>query len=108
MMKIVPARRRVTEASVLPPASIDRRRAIKPDGCEVADGASITAKATGPRAAGLTARFGYQHSVKKRCCRSVPGAVALIQIDVELVGAVASDQRQFKRRAFRVGSRRYA
>src|ERR1700688_1749789 len=47
MMKIVPASRRVTDASLEPP-SIDRSRAIMPAGRGVADGASIAATTENP------------------------------------------------------------
>src|ERR1700738_5338596 len=49
MMKIVPARRAVTDASPEPP-NIERSRAITPAGGAVADGASITATAENPSA----------------------------------------------------------
>src|SRR6202020_1904473 len=62
MMKIVPARRRVTEASLEPSrdwpsrlASIDRRRASTPAGRVVAGGASMTATTGSPHAAGAAA-----------------------------------------------------
>jgi hypothetical protein len=42
---MVPASRRVTEASLLPPESVDRKRAIKLAGTGLADRASITATA---------------------------------------------------------------
>src|ERR1700722_4875625 len=51
IMKIVPASRRVTEASLEPPSkppSIDRSRAFMPAGRGVADGASIAATAENP------------------------------------------------------------
>jgi hypothetical protein len=67
MMKIVPASRRVREASFEPPSS-ERRRAIKPAGEAVADCVSITAKAQAsedvPRGGG-DGRM-YQRFVKNR------------------------------------------
>src|SRR6185295_7442264 len=48
MMKMVPASRRVTEASLEPPSS-PRRRAITPAGEAVADCVSITATRLHPR-----------------------------------------------------------
>src|SRR3954463_1830168 len=48
MMKMVPASRRVTEASLEPPSS-PRRRAITPAGEAVADCVSITATKVHPR-----------------------------------------------------------
>src|SRR5215218_2575669 len=50
MMKIVPASRRVTEASLEPPSS-PRRRAMTPAGEAVADCVSITATRVHPRSA---------------------------------------------------------
>src|SRR3954468_17156911 len=51
MMKIAPASRLVTDASLSPgaPPSIERSRPIRPPGGEVADWASVTATARNPR-----------------------------------------------------------
>src|ERR1700722_9480164 len=52
MMKIVPARRLVTEALLEPPTrppSTDRSRAMTPAGRTVADGASVAATARNPQ-----------------------------------------------------------
>jgi hypothetical protein len=60
MMKIVPASRRVTDASLEPPSkppSIDRSRAIMPAGRVVADGASIAATAENPLGAARVRRL---------------------------------------------------
>src|ERR1035438_1366667 len=106
IMKIVPASRLVTDASLESPSkppSIDRSRAIMPAGGVVAEGASIAATAEIPlgfRKGAATIgpindslRFGW-----------APGrpAETLFQIDIEFVGAVAADQCQFLRSAFGV------
>src|ERR1700712_1252162 len=70
MMKIVPASRFVSDASLEPP-NIDRRRAIGPAGEAGADSVSITATARHPRKAprgGGDARI-YQRFVKIRLGR---------------------------------------
>src|SRR5260370_20104926 len=76
MMKIVPASRLVTDASLEParkPPSIDRSRAITPLGRAVADCASITATAGNPWGPqGCGGNPAYQLFVKIRWPRVVP------------------------------------
>src|SRR6476620_965480 len=67
MMKIAPASRLVTDASLSPgaPPSIERSRPIRPPGGEVADWASVTATARNPRTCrGRGDAPAYQLSVK--------------------------------------------
>src|SRR5882757_4331154 len=110
MMKIVPARRRVSEASLEPP-SIDCSRAISPECVAVADRVSITATGRIRKRPQTTAairrsndslRFGW---ARRRGTGKASRRAALRQVDIELVGALAADQGQFQRRAFRVGAR---
>src|SRR4051794_25593713 len=51
MTKMVPASRRVSDASLDPPVNLLRSRAIRPVGPVVAGSASITANSKGPRGA---------------------------------------------------------
>ena len=150
MMKIVPASRLVTDASLDPPStprSIERNRAITPAGKVAADCASITAKQDIPtirRAIAALARpindslrFGWvwpvslsssrkrgpittDRSCLNKVSTSVPRydclgvwvpafagtTVDLLQIDIEFVGVLAADQRQFERGSFGVRARR--
>src|SRR3954451_11992776 len=91
MMKMVPASRRVTEASLEPPSN-PRRRAITPAGGAVADCVSITATRVHPRNAprgGGDARM-YQPFVKIRlggmACRC--GACVARARTVEIPGSM--------------------
>src|SRR4051812_36004465 len=119
MMKIVPASRLVTEASLEPPTrlpSIDRRRAVTPAGEAVAGWVSTTAKAAIPGAAGGGDGPMYQRIVKNGLGGAPPlssphrgrGDGGSVQLDIKLVSPVAADQRQFQRSAFRVCARRQA
>src|ERR1700681_2526686 len=72
MMKIVPARRVVTDASPEPP-NIDRSRAITPAGGAVADGASRAATAENPSGTAWCDHHpAYQPFVKIRSLGVVP------------------------------------
>src|SRR3954452_15945782 len=131
MMKMVPASRRVTEASLEPPSN-PRRRAITPAGEAVADCVSITATKVHPEtrreAAAMlgcinhSLRFGWV-GLSFRGMRSMnpeprdsgfdaahrPGmTLRSIQTDIKLIGAVAADQRQFERGAIGAGAWRQA
>src|SRR4051794_4215444 len=92
--KIVPASRRVNEASLEPASSI-RRRPTRPAELAVADCESITASPEFPWRCGTPPSPGINY-----CLRF--GWSPLVEIDVELVGTVAPHQGQLQCRAFRV------
>src|SRR5712671_1363337 len=116
MMKIVPARRVVTEASPEPP-NIDRSRAITPAGGTVADCASITATAENPSAPHGAAiirpinhslRFGWVNLSFRGARKREPGIsrfrvhaphapewhwLPLLQIDIEFVSGVRAGRQ---------------
>src|SRR6478609_11096290 len=93
MMKIVPASRRVTEASPVPPTRLrtsDRRRAIRPEGEGLSDSVSITATAKRPRNTprGGGDVFGYQLFVK---IRLVGGFRSAEDLTIEGLAIAGSD-----------------
>src|SRR5215813_3429900 len=119
MMKMVPARRRVTDASLVPPASLAFSRANGLLGTAVVGCASITATAESQSDAARVCGEApvYQRFVKiwlDGASRSLsswrrPGRQReSIQIDIELITSVAADQGQFQCGAIRVHARRRA
>src|SRR6516165_11673235 len=115
MTKIVPASRRVTEASLVPPANVAFSRASGPAGRLVVS--SMAAKAEI-----LTRVCGdgsvYQPFVKiglgvplyplPLCEKVKPGSWRSLQINIEFVGAIGADQGQFQRGALGIDAGRDA
>ena len=98
-MKIVPASRLVSEASLEPPSS-NRNRAIRPTDEAVAGFASMTAGEKSGRLQNCCEGPAYQLVLKIWLAAAMLQHTSLIEIHIEFVGAIAANQRQFEGRAF--------
>src|SRR4051794_11097655 len=101
MRKIVPASRRVSEASFESPSS-DRRGPMGPASEAVAGCASMTARREFRAVQGRPPAPAYQQWLKIWWRLLSGGAPELLQIDVELVGALATHQRQLQGRCISI------
>src|SRR5947208_12623816 len=112
MMKMVPASRRVTDASLDPPSS-KRSRPIRPPaetvaGCaSMATGQEFREAARGDAAGFRRINYSLRLGWVAHPAEALP-APGLVQVNVEFVGALAANQCQFERRTFRFRTRRHA